>query len=167
MSPRAEWGSTPIPQLALTQGRVPVGTRPVYPSPPSQPGGSRGDQQGWAHPGGAGGVQLYPGLGPTQTQPGVLQPDVRQPSPGLPASVQPGPGPLPTSSGLHPDPAQHPGTQPGPGTQPCPAQSRPVQPGTQPGTGLPPVHPTAQPTGAQPGQVPPRLALPQWIWRRI
>ena len=30
MNSRAEWGSTPLPQLAFTQGRVPPGSRPTY-----------------------------------------------------------------------------------------------------------------------------------------
>ena len=30
MNSRAEWGSTPIPQLGVTQGRVPRGARPVF-----------------------------------------------------------------------------------------------------------------------------------------
>ena len=36
MNSRAEWGSTPIPQLAMTQGRVPPGSRQTLPSSSTQ-----------------------------------------------------------------------------------------------------------------------------------
>ena len=36
MNSRAEWGSTPIPQLAMTQGRVPPGSRPTLPTGSTQ-----------------------------------------------------------------------------------------------------------------------------------
>ena len=145
MNSRAEWGSTPIPQLAMTQGRIPPGTRPPDSRPTLHPRGTQDQGQ----------AQQQPALQPTPMPgpgPAAL------PGPSSVPGAQPGPGPVRllqaqalAAQALTVQPAQ---TTPDPG----PAQPRLRQDAQAQ------VHP-AQPVVPQPGPAP-QPGLPQRPRRR-